>query len=60
MARVDREKIRQIYIILPQFNCGLCGYDNCGQFAKAAAETKAAARAWYIHQLPGITYASDY
>jgi hypothetical protein len=33
-----KEKIKQIYDALPQLNCGLCGYGNCGQFAKAVAE----------------------
>lgn len=35
---VNKDKIRQIYDILPHLNCGLCGYGNCGQFAKAVAE----------------------
>ncbi len=33
-----KDKIKQIYGILPQLNCGLCGFDSCGQFAKAVAE----------------------
>ncbi len=33
-----KDKIKQIYDVLPQLNCGLCGYGNCGQFAKAVAE----------------------
>ena len=37
----DREKIRQIYEILPKLNCGLCGFPNCGQFARAVAQGKA-------------------
>jgi Na+-translocating ferredoxin:NAD+ oxidoreductase RNF subunit RnfB len=36
-----KENIKKIYESLPQINCGLCGYDNCGQFAKAVAEKKA-------------------
>jgi len=60
MASVARKKIGQIYDILPQFNCGLCGYDNCSEFATAVAEAKAAPRAWYIHQLPVSTYTSDH
>jgi hypothetical protein len=34
----SKDKIKQIYDALPQLNCGLCGYGNCGQFAKAVAE----------------------
>jgi Na+-translocating ferredoxin:NAD+ oxidoreductase RNF subunit RnfB len=30
--------IRGIYQLLPKLNCGLCGFGNCGQFAKAVAE----------------------
>jgi len=41
VAATNKDKIRQIYDILPHSNCGLCGYDNCGQFAKAVAEGSA-------------------
>ena len=41
MAVANKDKIRQIYAALPKLNCGLCGYDNCGQFALAVAEEKA-------------------
>jgi Na+-translocating ferredoxin:NAD+ oxidoreductase RNF subunit RnfB len=37
----DREKIRQIYEALPKLNCGLCGFANCGQFARAVIHGKA-------------------
>jgi Na+-translocating ferredoxin:NAD+ oxidoreductase RNF subunit RnfB len=37
----NKEKIRQIYEALPKLNCGLCGFGNCGQFARAVAEGKA-------------------
>ena len=37
----DREKIRQIYEVLPKLNCGLCGFTNCGHFARAVVEGKA-------------------
>jgi len=37
----NKEKIRKIYEALPKLNCGLCGYGNCGQFAKAVAEGRA-------------------
>jgi Na+-translocating ferredoxin:NAD+ oxidoreductase RNF subunit RnfB len=33
----NKDKIKKIYELLPHINCGLCGYDNCGQFAKAVA-----------------------
>ena len=36
-----KEKIKRIYETLPQLNCGLCGFENCGQFAKAVAEGRA-------------------
>lgn len=38
---MTKEKIRKIYEALPKLNCGLCGYGNCGQFARAVAEGKA-------------------
>ena len=38
---VTKEKIGEIYEVLPKLNCGLCGYGNCGQFARAVAEGKA-------------------
>jgi len=38
----DKKKaIRKIYEALPKLNCGLCGYGNCGQFARAVAEGRA-------------------
>ena len=36
-----KEKIKRIYETLPQLNCGLCGFEGCGQFAKAVAEGRA-------------------
>jgi Na+-translocating ferredoxin:NAD+ oxidoreductase RNF subunit RnfB len=36
-----KENIKKIHELLPKRNCGLCGYDNCGLFAKAVAEKKA-------------------
>jgi hypothetical protein len=36
-----KENIKKIHKLLPKRNCGLCGYDNCGQFAKAVAENRA-------------------
>ena len=41
MAVSSKEKIGGIYEVLPKLNCGLCGYDNCGQFARAVAEGRA-------------------
>ena len=41
MAISAKEKTRKIYEALPKLNCGLCGYGNCGQFAKAVAEGRA-------------------
>lgn len=36
-----KDKIKGIYGTLPQLNCGLCGFDSCGQFAKAVVEGRA-------------------
>jgi len=41
MAVANKDKIKKIYELLPHINCGLCGYDNCGQFAKAVSEGRA-------------------
>lgn len=38
MAVSNKEKIREIYQVLPKLNCGLCEYGNCAQFARAVAE----------------------
>jgi hypothetical protein len=36
-----KDKVKQIYDVLPQLNCGQCGFEGCGQFAKAVAESRA-------------------
>lgn len=41
MAVASKERIREIYEVLPKLNCGLCGFGNCGQFARAVAEGRA-------------------
>jgi len=41
MAVSSKEKIKEIYEALPKLNCGLCGFGNCGQFARAVAEGRA-------------------
>ncbi len=41
MAVSNKEKIREIYQVLPKLNCGLCEYGNCAQFARAVAEGRA-------------------
>jgi hypothetical protein len=38
-----KDKIKRIYEALPQLNCGQCGFEGCGQFAKAVAEGRASA-----------------
>ena len=38
---VSKEKIREIYEVLPKLNCGFCGFGSCGQFARAVAEGRA-------------------
>ena len=41
MTNTRAQNIKQIYELLPKLNCGLCGYENCGKFAKAVAEKQA-------------------
>jgi hypothetical protein len=36
-----KEKIREIYNVLPKVDDRRCGYDTCGQFARAVAEGRA-------------------
>lgn len=36
-----KEKIKRIYQVLPQRDCGFCGFDSCGRFARAVAEGRA-------------------
>ena len=36
-----RANAKKIVELLPKTNCGKCGYDNCGRFAKAVAEGNA-------------------
>jgi Na+-translocating ferredoxin:NAD+ oxidoreductase RNF subunit RnfB len=50
----NKRKIRNIYEALPKLNCGLCGYGNCGQFARAVAEGKASPFA--CQQNPWVGY----
>jgi len=38
---VSKEKIKEIYEVLPKLNCGFCGFGSCGQFARAVAERRA-------------------
>jgi Na+-translocating ferredoxin:NAD+ oxidoreductase RNF subunit RnfB len=38
---INKKIIKDIYEALPKLNCGLCGYGNCGQFARAVAEGRA-------------------
>ena len=37
----SKQKIREIYEILPKLNCGFCGFGGCGQFARAVVEGRA-------------------
>ena len=41
MAVGNKEKIREIYEVLPKLNCGFCGFGTCGKFARAVAEGRA-------------------
>ena len=36
-----KEKIREIYEVLPKLDDQQCGYKSCGEFARAVAEGKA-------------------
>jgi Na+-translocating ferredoxin:NAD+ oxidoreductase RNF subunit RnfB len=41
VAVSSKEKIKRIYQALPKMNCGLCGFESCGKFARAVAEGRA-------------------
>jgi len=49
-----KDKIKQIYEALPHLNCGFCGFESCGQFAKAVAEGRASP--FGCRQDPGAGY----
>ena len=36
-----KEKVKKIVKVLPELNCGKCGFDNCGKFARAVVEERA-------------------
>ena len=36
-----KEKTKKIIKVLPELNCGKCGFNNCGEFAKAVAKGRA-------------------
>lgn len=36
-----KEKTKKMVKVLPGLNCGKCGFDNCGKFARAVAEERA-------------------
>jgi Na+-translocating ferredoxin:NAD+ oxidoreductase RNF subunit RnfB len=38
MDTSTKQKIKRIYQSLPHQDCGFCGFDGCGQFARAVAE----------------------
>jgi len=41
VTTATKDRIKRIYEALPKLDCGLCGYGNCGRFARAVAEGKA-------------------
>ena len=41
MDTSTKDKIRRIYDALPRMNCGRCGFESCGKFARAVAEGRA-------------------
>jgi len=49
-----KDKVKHIYEALPHLNCGLCGFEGCGQFAKAVAEERASP--FGCRQDPGAGY----
>ena len=40
-AQDKLQRMREIIKVLPKFNCGLCGFGNCGSYARALVEGKA-------------------
>lgn len=42
IAQDKLQRMRGIIKVLPKFNCGLCGFGNCGNYARALVEGKAA------------------
>ncbi len=40
-GKINIEKARDIVNVLPQKNCGKCGFENCGKFALAAISGEA-------------------
>ena len=41
MVVSTKEKIKRICEALPKMDCGLCGFESCGWFARAVAEGRA-------------------
>jgi Na+-translocating ferredoxin:NAD+ oxidoreductase RNF subunit RnfB len=41
MDTSTKQQIKAIYQVLPQRDCGFCGFEGCGQFARAVAEGRA-------------------
>jgi Na+-translocating ferredoxin:NAD+ oxidoreductase RNF subunit RnfB len=41
METDTKQRIKRIYQALPHQDCGFCGFDSCGQFARAVAEGRA-------------------
>jgi Na+-translocating ferredoxin:NAD+ oxidoreductase RNF subunit RnfB len=62
MQEKRKQKIKEIYDVLPHLNCGFCGYKNCGHYARMVAEGKAPSNlclggpyvAWRIKRVTGI------
>jgi Na+-translocating ferredoxin:NAD+ oxidoreductase RNF subunit RnfB len=62
MEEKRKQKIKEIYSVLPHLNCGFCGYKNCGHYARMVAEGKAPPNlclggpyvAWRIKKVMGI------
>jgi len=39
--KLAKASVKKIVKVLPELNCGKCGFDNCGKFARAVAEERA-------------------
>jgi len=55
MAVSTKSRIKRIYEALPKMDCGQCGFESCGKFARAVAEGNASP--FGCRQDPGVGYA---
>lgn len=55
MDTSTKQKIKEIYEALPRRDCGFCGFDGCGQFARAVAEGRASPFSCKQNPMSGYT-----